>query len=111
MPTKLTDTQAKLLHTQCPVCQESELTILDAIEPDALLLYCPNCQTTIDGAGVVERNIIMENIYNPAICSSSLDEYGYPFTGETAHRWDDTENPITCAECGTTKDKDTQPQD
>lgn len=47
----------------------------------------------------------MDNIYNPDICSSSLDEYGEPMTeGETAHKWDDSTDPITCAECGTLKD-------
>ena len=46
-----------------------------------------------------------DNIYNPAICPSSLDENGDPATeGETAHKWDDTENPVTCAECGASKD-------
>lgn len=47
----------------------------------------------------------MDNIYNPEICPSSLDEYGEPMTeGETAHKWDESENPITCAECGAAKE-------
>lgn len=50
--------------------------------------------------------INMDNIYNPKICSSSLDEFGEPANeGETAHRWDTTTTPVTCAECGTTRDK------
>lgn len=45
------------------------------------------------------------DIYDPAICPSSLDEFHRPLTeGETAHKWDDTTDPITCAECGTEKD-------
>ena len=50
------------------------------------------------------RETNMENIYNPDICPSSLDEFGEPMTeGETAHKWDETTSPVTCSECGTTK--------
>lgn len=47
----------------------------------------------------------MDNIYNPDICPSSLDEFGEPMTeGETAHKWDETTDPITCSECGANKE-------
>lgn len=42
------------------------------------------------------------DIFDPAVCPSSLDEYNGPLTGETAHKWDDTTDPVTCAECGAT---------
>jgi len=48
----------------------------------------------------------LENIYNPAICPSSLNENGEPMTaGETSHRWDESTDPHTCAECGTTREE------
>lgn len=45
------------------------------------------------------------------VCPSSLHENETgelePITeGETAHKWDDTEIPVTCSECGTQKDSD-----
>lgn len=43
------------------------------------------------------------------VCPSSLDENLQPIDqGNTAHRWDDTTDPPTCAECGTIKDEDNQ---
>lgn len=104
--TPLTDIQKALNHTQCPVCKESELSALDSIAPDAPFLHCSNCDTTIDGAGTVEKGSgTTEYMYLPDVCPSSLNEWGRPMTdGETAHRWDETTNPVTCAECGATKD-------
>lgn len=44
------------------------------------------------------------NLLDPNICPSSLNEDGEPMTeGETAHRWDETTNTATCAECGAEK--------
>lgn len=43
---------------------------------------------------------------DPKVCPSSLNEDGMPMTeGETAHRWDDTTDPHTCAECGAQRDE------
>ncbi len=56
------------------------------------------------------KPVNMDNIYNPDICPSSLDEYGEPMTeGETAHQWhkddDDTaESVFRCSECGAIKE-------
>ena len=45
-----------------------------------------------------------EYLLNPDICPSSLGENDEPVNPEeTAHKWDETEEPITCAECGTNK--------
>lgn len=103
--TPLTDIQAKLLHTQCPQCKEGELTALDSIYPDAPFLWCPRCDTTINGTGNVERGAgITEYLNIPEVCPSSLDEWGWPMIeGNTAHKWDATTSPVTCAECGATK--------
>lgn len=39
------------------------------------------------------------------VCPSSLNEDGIPVDpNETAHKWDDTTSPVTCAECGATKE-------
>lgn len=46
--------QTPLTPTQCPNCNESELSALDTIAPDAPYLWCPNCDTTIDGEGTIE---------------------------------------------------------
>lgn len=50
--------------------------------------------------------ITMNNyLLDPNICPSSLGEDDTPIDPtQTAHKWDDTMSPITCAECGTTKD-------
>lgn len=44
---------------------------------------------------------------NPEICPSALEEDGTldRSNGEDwgKHKWDETTNPITCSECGTTK--------
>ena len=102
MQTPLTAIQAALLHTQCTVCKESELTALDAIMPDAPFLWCSHCDTTIDGLGNIEKgNGTTEYLYMPDVCPSSLNEWGWPMAeGETAHKWDETTSPVTCAECG-----------
>jgi uncharacterized protein YqkB len=43
--------------------------------------------------------------YNVDVCPSSLGEDDLPMDeNETAHKWDDTTDPVTCSECGTTKD-------
>lgn len=56
------------------------------------------------GQGVHKLNMNYDNIYNPDICPSSLDDNGEPTTtGETAHKWDDTTNPVECAGCGLIK--------
>lgn len=50
-------------------------------------------------------------IYDPNVCPSSLREDDKPVDPtETAHKWDESSNPITCAECGTNKDEQTKPQ-
>lgn len=56
MQTPLTPKQQALYHTQCPHCKEDELSALDSIMPDAPFLWCPNCDTTIDGDGTVEAD-------------------------------------------------------
>lgn len=55
MQTPLTAVQEKLLHTQCPTCNENELTEMDSIMPDEPFLWCAGCDTTIDGEGKVEK--------------------------------------------------------
>lgn len=107
MQTPLTAIQASLLHTQCPVCEENELTALDSIMPDAPFLWCSRCDTTIDGMGTIEKGSgTTEYLFISSVCPSSLDEWGWPATqGETAHKWDESTTPHTCAECGTTKDE------
>jgi hypothetical protein len=42
-------------------------------------------------------------VWDNNICPSSLDENHDPITDETAHKWDDSSNPIACAECGAQK--------
>ncbi len=38
---------------------------------------------------------------NPNVCPSSLDDKGNPTDpSETAHKWDETTDPIVCSECG-----------
>jgi len=39
---------------------------------------------------------------NPLICPSAPDIHAEP-SDENAHKWDDSTDPITCAECGATK--------
>lgn len=62
-----------------------------------------------------------EDEMNPAICSSALQEDGTldpEMIGQTdaygtpwgQHRWDDSTDPVTCAECGTEKDEHTAPE-
>lgn len=56
----------------------------------------------------------MEKIYYsdlaaipPNVCTSSLDENLKPTDeSNTAHVWDDTTTPVTCAECGVEQDDD-----
>lgn len=60
MQTPLTAKQEALLHTTCPVCNECELTAMDAIAPDEPFLWCANCDTTIDGKGNVEAGEVPE---------------------------------------------------
>lgn len=49
------------------------------------------------------------NLLNPKICVASLDENCEPSDpNNTAHVWDDTTDPVTCSECGTTQDEDNQ---
>jgi hypothetical protein len=51
------------------------------------------------------KPVNMDNIYNPDICPSSLDEFGEPATpGETAHIWDTSAFPTECSECGAIKE-------
>ncbi len=62
---------------------------------------------TLEKENVIE-NVIEEEDYinNPDVCPSSLGEDDKPMTeGETAHKWDETQNPVTCAECGAERDK------
>jgi len=41
---------------------------------------------------------------DPDVCPSSLNGDDKPVNPEeTAHKWDETTNPITCAECGAAK--------
>jgi hypothetical protein len=48
-------------------------------------------------------------LLDPNVCPSSLNENDEPVDpNETAHKWDDTTNPITCAECGTLKTEDNE---
>lgn len=54
-----------------------------------------------------------EDQMNPRICSSALDENGNlerPAMMQDIdwgkHKWDDTTDPITCAECGTEYDEE-----
>ncbi len=43
---------------------------------------------------------------DPNVCPSSLGEDGYPVDqDETAHKWDETTDPHTCAECGATREE------
>ncbi len=50
-----------------------------------------------------------EDMMNPKICPSALDEDGNNAfaddEGHGGHKWDDTTNPITCSECGTEKEE------
>jgi len=102
---ELSKKQEALLHTQCPVCEESELSALDSVGEDEPFLWCPNCESTIDKDGEVERGCVSEFIFDVNVCPSSLNEWGKPAQeGETDHRWDDTTSPITCAECGAEKE-------
>lgn len=103
---ELTAKQKELEYTQCPVCEMSELSAMDSVGDEEPFLWCPHCESTIDGEGAIERgNGTTEYVFDADVCSSSLDEWGWPMTeGETAHRWDDTKNPIECAECGAEKD-------
>lgn len=44
-------------------------------------------------------------LLDPNVCPSSLDENDEPRTeGETAHRWDESTDPVECAECGALKE-------
>lgn len=109
---ELTETQKKLLHTQCTVCEESELSEMDSVGDDAPFLWCPNCESTVDSHGTVEHGYVTEFIHNPEVCSSSLNEWNKPITeGETAHKWspqlssDDYGRPVyMCDECNATKE-------
>lgn len=48
---------------------------------------------------------MQDYIYNPTVCPSSLNENDEPNDpNETAHKWDDSTDPVTCAECGATKE-------
>lgn len=100
---KLTETQKALQHTQCTVCNENELSEMDSVGDDLPFLWCPNCESTVDGNGVVERGHSTDYIYDVNVCPSSLNEWGKPMTeGETAHKWD--EDTKTCNECGATQE-------
>jgi hypothetical protein len=40
-------------------------------------------------------------LLDPNVCVASLNENDEPANpNETAHRWDETTEPVTCAECG-----------
>ena len=42
-----------------------------------------------------------EYLLDPNVCPSSLGEDDLPIDPEqTAHKWDETTGPMTCAECG-----------
>lgn len=45
---------------------------------------------------------------NPKICPSALEEDGTLDRSkwDGAHKWDDSTDPITCAECGTEYDEE-----
>ena len=46
---------------------------------------------------------------DPNICPSSLNEKDEPMIeGETDHKWDTTTEPITCSECGATREPNTR---
>jgi len=46
-----------------------------------------------------------EYLLNPDVCPSSLGEDDTPVDmNETAHKWDEDSDPITCAECGAEKE-------
>jgi len=102
---ELTTKQKALLHTQCTICEESELDAMDSVGDDEPFLWCPNCESTVDGEGNVEHGYNTDYIWDANVCTSSLNEWGKPMTeGDTDHRWDDTQDPITCAECGNEKE-------
>ena len=45
-----------------------------------------------------------EYLLDPNVCTSSLGEDDMPIDpNETAHKWDTTEKPVLCAECGTNR--------
>jgi hypothetical protein len=44
-------------------------------------------------------------LFDPDVCPGSLGEDDKPIDpSETAHKWDETANPVTCAECGAKKE-------
>jgi len=46
-------------------------------------------------------------LLDPNVCPASLDENDEPtHPSGSAHRWDETTTPVTCAECGTEKSID-----
>lgn len=107
---ELTPIQKSLLHTQCTICNENELTALDSLGEDEPFLWCPNCESTVDSLGKVERGYVTEFIFDPEVCPSSLNEWGKPITlGQTDHRFEaqmngDGVDLVMCEECGTTKE-------
>lgn len=43
-----------------------------------------------------------EFMLNPLVCPASLGEDDKPVNPlETAHKWDETTDPVSCSECGT----------
>lgn len=43
---------------------------------------------------------------DPTVCPSSLGEDNEPVDiNQTAHRWDESTDPHTCAECGTQREE------
>lgn len=48
---KPTQHQKDLEHTTCPNCKESELSFIDQCGDDEPVLWCPNCELTIDTDG------------------------------------------------------------
>lgn len=103
----------ELLHNKtCSICEVGSWSFMDSVGNEEKFLWCSHCESTVDESGVIERGCgTQEYIWSPDVCTSSLDEWGWPITyGETEHKWNDEieertgKDIIKCSECGAIKE-------